>query len=382
MLVVFKNCMLSNICKKDTTELFKTPILQQTAFWSIVKSKIGVNSIAVNFKLKKSSLFSNLIIDEQLHSDVLVIIQYINRTDCIAYVPYGPELEPENEFQGIFLEELSECLRSFLPKNCIMIRYDLRWEVYWAKDFIANINENHSSYVPAIKNQEFRINFNTQKWNLTKAYSNMLPTNTLLLDLNPNIETILERMKHKTRYNINLSKRKGVVVRMANIDDIQIWYELYKDTAQRNGILLNDIKYFKAILTAKSENTKSPADVYYLIAELDGKPLAAMFLVISAYRASYLYGASSNDHRNYMPTYALQWEAIKIAKEKECKEYDMFGISPKADPSHPMYGLYRYKMGFGGSVFESLGCWDYPLDHEKYNIFKNIEFKSQGYHLN
>lgn len=374
--------MLEDICKKDISELYKTPILQQTAFWSIVKSKIGQKSIAVNFRLNKNSLYSNIISDEIINSDILVIIQQLNKTDSIAYVPYGPELEPENEFQGIFLEELSECLRSFLPKNCFMIRYDLCWEVYWARDSYF-YDENDSAQIePATKTQEFRLNFNTINWNLRKAYSNILPTNTLFLDLKPDINSILERMKPKTRYNIKLSQKKGVVVRIADLEDINIWYELYKETAQRNGILLNDIKYFKAILTAKSDKTKSPADVYYLIAELDNKPLAAMFLVISAYRGSYLYGASSNNHRNYMPTYALQWEAIKISKEKGCKEYDMFGISPKADNSHPLHGLYKFKIGFGGDIFRSLGCWDYPLDDEKYNLYKSIELKSQGYHIN
>lgn len=374
--------MLEDICKKDISELYKTPILQQTAFWSIVKSKIGQKSIAVNFRLNKNSLYSNIISDEIINSDILVIIQQLNKTDSIAYVPYGPELEPENEFQGIFLEELSECLRSFLPKSCFMIRYDLCWEVYWAKDFNFIDETDNSLIEPAIRNQEFRLNYNTINWNLRKAYSNILPTNTLYLDLKPDINSILERMKPKTRYNIKLSQRKGVVVRVADLEDINIWYELYKETAQRNGILLNDIKYFKAILTAKSDKTKSPADVYYLIAELDNKPLAAMFLVISAYRGSYLYGASSNNHRNYMPTYALQWEAIKISKEKGCKEYDMFGISPKADNSHPLHGLYKFKIGFGGDIFQSLGCWDYPLDDEKYNLYKGIELKSQGYHIN
>lgn len=374
--------MLKEIYKKDIFELYKTPIVQQTAFWSIVKRKIGQKSIAVNFKLNKSSLFSNFKSDETVNSDILVIIQQLNSNDCIAYIPYGPELEPENEFQGIFLEELSECLRSFLPKECFMIRYDLCWEVFWAKD--SNIFENNEIWQrePSVKTQEFRLNFNTINWNLRKAYSNLLPTNTLFLDLQPDIDAILERMKPKTRYNIKLSQKKGVAVRLADLNDINIWYELYKETAERNGILLNDIKYFKAILTTKSEKTKSPADVYYLIAELDNKPLAAMFLVISADRGSYLYGASSNNYRNYMPTYALQWEAMKISKAKGCKEYDMFGISPNADDTHPLYGLYKFKIGFGGEIFHSLGCWDYPIDNDKYNLYKSIELKSQGFHIN
>ena len=82
-----------------------------------------------------------------------------------------------------------------------------------------------------------------------------------------------------------------------------------------------------------------------------------------------------------MASYALQWEAIKRAKKRGCAEYDMFGVAPKPDPSHPMYGLYRFKSGFGGRMFHRMGCWDFPLDAENYNIFSASEFNSQGYHV-
>ena len=62
-----------------------------------------------------------------------------------------------------------------------------------------------------------------------------------------------------------------------------------------------------------------------------------------------------------MPTYALQWEAIRRAKAAGCLEYDMFGVAPQTDPTHPMYGLWKFKHGFGGEIFHQLGCWDYPL---------------------
>jgi hypothetical protein len=97
-------------------------------------------------------------------------------------------------------------------------------------------------------------------------------------------------MKPKTRYNIKLSQRKGVSVRIADLSDINIWYDLYRETAIRNGIYLNDIKYFEAILSAKSDKTKSPVEVFYLIAEIEKTPLAAMFLIVSGERGSYFYG--------------------------------------------------------------------------------------------
>lgn len=374
--------MLSNICKKNIDELYKTSIVQQTAFWSIVKRKVGHQTIALDFKAKKSGICQDVFTDLNVNSDLLVIIQQLNKNDSIAYVPYGPELEPDNEFQGTFLEELSESLRSFLPNTCFMIRYDLCWEVYWAKDNSYFDSNGCLIEEPSIKSQEFRLNFNSVNWNLRKAQTNILPSNTLYLDLRPEINSILERMKPKTRYNIKLSQKKGVTVRIADLKDLNIWYDLYTETAIRNGIFLNDIKYFEAILTTKADATKSPAEVYYLIAEIDHKPLAAMFLIISGNRGSYLYGASSTNNRNYMATYSLQWEAIKISKAKGCKEYDMFGISPKKDTTHPLYGLYEFKTGFGGEVFHSLGCWDYPLKEDRYNTFKAMELSNQGFHTN
>lgn len=82
-----------------------------------------------------------------------------------------------------------------------------------------------------------------------------------------------------------------------------------------------------------------------------------------------------------MATYALQWEAIRRSKMKGCTEYDMFGVAPRPDPSHPLYGLYRFKTGFGGKIFHRMGCWDYPLDPKAYQAYQTSEMQSHGYHL-
>lgn len=374
--------MLSDVCRKGVDELFQTPIVQQTAFWSRVKNQLGASTVAVNFKSKRKRLYLDVASDDYIHSDVLVIVQQVNRYDCIAYVPYGPEIEPDEENQGQFLEEMSECLRSFLPHNCIMIRYDLCWESYWAKDR-SNFDESGNWLgEPDINAQELRFNFNTTNWNFQKSHFNILPSNTIFVDLKPDEQTVLKEMKPKTRYNIGLSVKKGVEVRTAGLESMDIWYQLYKETAARNNFFLNDIRYFEAILKARAEHTSSPAEVRLLIAESNKTPLAAMFLILSGNRGSYLYGASSSENRNLMATYALQWEAMKISKEKGCTDYDMFGVAPNPDTSHPLYGLYKFKIGFGGNIFHSLGCWDYPLQEEKYNQFKSAELLSQGFHIN
>ncbi len=373
--------MIADLEDKAIKEIYNTSIIQQTAYWSEVKRLQGVNSMAFNFKVKNSELFAGSEDDAYFIGDLLIILQAVDQEHCIAYVPYGPEIEPSEENQGYFLEQLSETLRHFLPKNCIMIRYDLSWESLWAKE--EDCYDIHGNWigVPEKRIQELRFNFNTEHWNLRKANTDILPSNTIFMDLKQDEDHLLGMMKPKTRYNINLSGRKGVKVKSLGLESLDIWYELYRQTAKRNNFFLHDINYFRIVLSARANDTQSPADVYLLLAEVDELPLAAMFLVVSKNRGTYLYGASATENRNYMATYALQWKAMQLAKEKGCTEYDFFGISPQADPSHPMYGLFRFKSGFGGQIYHRMGCWDYPLDKEKYSYYASMEFKNQSYHL-
>ncbi|MEG1635655.1 MAG: peptidoglycan bridge formation glycyltransferase FemA/FemB family protein, partial [Rikenellaceae bacterium] len=138
---------------------------------------------------------------------------------------------------------------------------------------------------------------------------------------------------------------------------------------------------FHSVFAAKMEDKEMPVHVKLLIAYVDNVPLAAMFLLISSHRATYLYGASSSVMRNFMPTYAMQWQAIQIAKAYGCSEYDMFGIAPNAELSHPMYGLYKFKSGFGGEIFHQMGCWDYPLKRDEFSLFQACEMSNKGYYL-
>lgn len=374
--------MIYDFRKKDIKEVFRTPIVQQTAFWSEVKRRMGVRTIACNFRVPSAGIRGDVITEGNITSDVLVVLRQLDQNHSIAYVPYGPELEPSEEFGGVFLEELSECLRSKLPGDCIMIRYDLAWESFWARDEEAFTPDGIWLGPPAPQLQELRFNFDTHNHNLRKAHSNILPSNTIFLDLRKNEASLLQSMKPKTKYNIGLSQRRGVKVSVAGTENLEQWYSLYTETARRNGFYLHNIEYFRAVLTSTAENTQSPAEVFLLMAEYDKEPLAAMFLVISGNRGTYLYGASSSRMRNLMATYALQWKAILLARDRGCTEYDMFGISPNPDPDHPMYGLYRFKTGFGGEIRRSMGCWDYPLDNSVYGYLTASEMTSQGYHIN
>lgn len=373
--------MLLKVQPKKLDEVFATPILQQTAFWSEVKRLIGVESMAFDFEVNPKHFNVKEKRTSTLVSDVLIINQKIDAQHSIAYVPYGPELHPSDDNQGVFLEELSESVRPFLPDTTIMIRFDLFWDSLWVDEEDFYDEDGYWLGPPEKRIQELRLNFKTENWLLRKSACNSLPSNTVFLDLRKSEEALLMSMKSKTRYNIRLSGRKGVKVRKTGWDDLDVWYDLYRETALRNGIYLHDQSYFRAVLKAKATCTKSPAKVHLLIAEVGNTPLAAIFLVISGRRATYLYGASSSTKRHLMGSYAVQWRAITLAKEEGCTEYDMFGIAPRPDPNHPMCGLHRFKTGFGGTIHHSLGSWDYLFQEEKYNYLAAQEIVQTGYHI-
>jgi lipid II:glycine glycyltransferase (peptidoglycan interpeptide bridge formation enzyme) len=367
---------------KETREIIPTNVLQQTAFWARLKNKQGWGTRAFDLSLGRSEAFSGTRFGKhEREGDVLITLRAIGGGRYMAYVPFGPEQLPDEERRGIWLEEISEQLRDFLPDDCLFIRYDLCWESPWAKEDDFFTEEGVWLGAPDAYVQEMRMNFDTRHFNLRKASTDMLPAHTVMLDLDKKDEILLSEMKSKTRYNIRLSQRKGVEVRHAGMDELDKWFRLYDETYVRNRLASNDIEFFEQVFRTRAEDTNSPGKVDLLLAEKDGEPLAGMFLARSGERATYLYGASSGQQRNLQASHALQWGAIQHSKEAGCREYDMFGISPTPDPEHPMYGLYRFKTGFGGTKVHRQGCWDYPLEEESYEQYRLAEMNATGYHL-
>lgn len=373
--------MLLAVTPKQKEMVESGPLLQQTPFWGKVKEFQGCAAKAFDVRGRYTNCSDMGLLLEVINTDILVILRAVGPGLVMAHVPYGPEFEPDEELQGYFLEELSEALRHYLPDNCLFIRYDLPWESPWADDKERYTAQGVWLGPPREELQEIRMNIDTRKKNLRKSPMNILPANTVFLNLQKERKVLLQQMKAKTRYNIRLSQRKGVRVFDAGNQELDLWYQLYKQTALRNNIVLHDKHYFNSILKARQHHTDHNIALHLLLAEADGDLLAGMFLAITEKQAVYLYGASSSDNRNKMGTYALQWEAICRAQQEGCRYYDMFGVAPAAEPSHPMYGLYRFKTGFGGELYHRQGCWDYPLDDEKYTMYRAFEINDSGYHI-
>lgn len=373
--------MYCKVESEDIQDIKTTNILQQTSFWANVKNYQGLKPRAFKILASSDLLSPHNYHNENFQDDILILIRQISSTHSFAYVPYGPKIEPDFENYGVFLEELSEVIKPNLPKNCIFIRYDLPWENQWAKEDDYNDNDGNWIGPPPLYVQEFRLNFNTNNWNLIKSQSDNLPTSTFFLNLDQQEEQLLQKMKPKTRYNINLSSRKGVRVREYGLDKLDIWYDLYKDTAARNNVTLHSKDYFYSVLKNQHYSSKD-IRISLLMGEANSEYLSAMFLILSKKRGTYLYGASSSKSRNLMASYAIQWEAIKIAQEFGCEEYDMFGCAPNSSQSHPLHGLYRFKSGFGGNLYHRMGCWDYPLIKDEYISYSAQEINNQSYHSN
>jgi peptidoglycan pentaglycine glycine transferase (the first glycine) len=181
------------------------------------------------------------------------------------------------------------------------------------------------------------------------------PRNTIVVSLVGDLEEILMRMKPKTRYNIRLSERKGVTVREGGEEDIPVFYRLLKATGERDDWGVHEEEYY-----LQAWRIFAPEERLKLLLAYYGEELLAGLMVFAfGSRAWYLYGASSDRHRNRMPNHLLQWRAMCWAKERGCSSYDLWGIPEEAGLEQEedmealldrggLWGVYRFKRGFGG----------------------------------
>lgn len=187
------------------------------------------------------------------------------------------------------------------------------------------------------------------------------PPRTITIDISGTEEEILARMKQKTRYNIRLAGKKEVIVKASN--DIESFSKMMDVTGNRDAFGVHTQAYYQA-----AYDLFHPTGMCeILVAEYQGEPLAGLMVFAYGKRAWYLYGASANQHRNRMPTYLLQWEAIRWAKQTGSVLYDLWGVPDEdehvleknfSERRDGLWGVYRFKRGFGGELKRSVGAYD------------------------
>jgi lipid II:glycine glycyltransferase (peptidoglycan interpeptide bridge formation enzyme) len=187
------------------------------------------------------------------------------------------------------------------------------------------------------------------------------PPRTLLVDLRGDEDDVLARMKQKTRYNIRLALKKGVVV--YSTSDLEAFHRLMTVTGERDRFGVHSLAYYRQAY----ELFYPHGECELLMAAYEGEPIAGLMVFARGCRAWYFYGASSEAHRERMPAYLLQWEAMRWARSRGCTQYDLWGV-PDADEATleahftertgDLWGVYRFKRGFGGRLVRALGPWD------------------------
>jgi len=179
--------------------------------------------------------------------------------------------------------------------------------------------------------------------------------NTMTLDLNQSEDELLAGMKQKTRYNIRLASRRGVSIRLAGSGDLDLLYRMYAETSLRDGFVIRKSAYYDdAWRSFIDAGLAQP-----FLAEVEGEPVAGLIVYRFGSTAWYIYGMSSNLHREKMPNHLLQWEAIRWAKAQGCTTYDFWGAPDEPGETDRMWGVYRFKDGFGASLVRTPGAWDF-----------------------
>ncbi len=191
------------------------------------------------------------------------------------------------------------------------------------------------------------------------------PRSTIKVPLDAPEDKLLARMHRKTRYNIRLSARKGIVVREGSASDVPQFYELMKETSARDGFPIHSLDYYTHVYRLLIE----PGYGRLLLAYYGDELVAGIVVTAFGRESIYLYGASGNSHRDKMPNHALQWAAMKWAKAQGCVSYDLWGVPDEVGIEPEKYsrmgdygrgglwGVYRFKLGFGGIVQRSIGAW-------------------------
>lgn len=167
-------------------------------------------------------------------------------------------------------------------------------------------------------------------------------------------EEVMASFHPKTRYNTRLAARKGVTIEIKGSEACEEFHDLMLVTGERDNFATRDTSYFKRIMDAFGDDAR----IY--LAKYDGKTIAGALDVLCGDKVWYVYGASSNEYRNVMPNYLVQWEMIKWAIENNCSCYDFRGGYP--DEENPLHGIFKFKIGFTNEYMELMGEADLVIN--------------------
>jgi lipid II:glycine glycyltransferase (peptidoglycan interpeptide bridge formation enzyme) len=192
--------------------------------------------------------------------------------------------------------------------------------------------------------------------------------NTITLDLRRDEADLLAAMKPKTRYNLRLAERKGVAVRAGTVADLDLLYRLYAETSLRDAFVIRGRDYYQAAWGRfMAAGLAQP-----FVADVGGEAVGGLVVYRFARTAYYMFGMSRAAHREKMPNHLLQWAAIRWAREQGCETYDFWGAPDELVETDRLWGVWKFKEGFGGQLVRGLGAWDYAPSPALYRLYTGL----------
>lgn len=194
---------------------------------------------------------------------------------------------------------------------------------------------------------------------------------TFVLDIAQSEEDLLAHMRPKTRYNINLAERKGVVVVQDDSEEgLEEYLRILQETTSRQQFYAHGPDYFRKMWKVLGK----AGNAHILKAQVEGRTVVAWILFVHKGVLYYPYGASSNEFRDYMPSNLMMWRAIQMGKVWGCTSFDMWGaLGPEPNPADPWAGFHRFKQGYGPTLYEFVGTYDLVLNPTMYKIFNLVD---------
>jgi len=189
----------------------------------------------------------------------------------------------------------------------------------------------------------------------------LVPRETLIVDMEQSENALLNSMKPKGRYNIKLALRSSLEVFEDQTDEcVQRFYNVLREAGDRNDFAVEPQKFFQHL----AEVLVPAGQAKFLFVRDEEEILGALLLITYGTQATYLYGGVTNQKRNLMGGYALQWRAMQIAKSFGCRTYDFYGFDPFRAPENSYARFSQFKSQFGGRAVRFIGAQDYFfLDH-------------------
>ncbi len=275
----------------------------------------------------------------------------------VAYTPRGPLLDWEDA--ALRTRVLADLETQARAQGAIFLKMDP--ELILGKGVPGEADDNQAAGA-----QQLLSGLRQRGWRFSGEQIQF--RNTIWVDLDGSEDDWLARMRQKTRYNIRLAVRRGVSVRLGTQEDLGLLYRMYAETSLRDGFVIRPEDYYRQVWGEFHQ--AGMADL--LIAEVDRQPVAGLILFFFGGRAWYLYGMSRDAHREKMPNYLLQWEAMRQARARGCRIYDLWGAPEVFSPQDAMWGVYRFKEGLGGQVVRTSGAWDFPARKIIYPLYTRL----------